>query len=275
MKIKLFFTLFALFIFIHCKNSGSGAAGTYHWSKSFPLSNVSPYSITGDRNNLYVSSGLKTEVHKLNYDGGLVQALKNVRKPKYLNMLNEGVFVVAESDAHVASRIGGQEDMYTIPTNEMLDTPYGISIDGKLLVITDYFKNRVYFNNAGKVMSFGVPGNAENQLNGPSDVQMRNGLIYISDSRNNRMVIYDTQGKFIRTIADKDGINISGGLYVTDDEIAITDYNGNRVLIYDLKGKLKQILTEHFSQPSDVFIQGKHMYVCNYYGNTIEVFDKY
>ncbi|MBK6391352.1 MAG: NHL repeat-containing protein [Saprospiraceae bacterium] len=264
----------AIFIFTTCKqNSGSGSS--WHYSKSFPMTNVYPIGITGDANNLYVSSGLKTEVHKLNYDGGLILPIKNIRKPKYLNMLSPGVFVVAESEGHVASRVEGQDYISTIPTNEFLDTPYGVAIDGNNLVITDYFKHRIFYNNGGKVMSFGQPGIGDGQFNGPSDVEIKNGLIYIVDSKNNRIQIFDTTGKYKRSIGEKDGIKLAGGLNITNDEIALTDYQGNRVLIYDLKGKLKQVLTEHFDQPSDVFIQKRDMYVVNYANNTISVFNKY
>lgn len=45
------------------------------------MTNVYPIGITGDANNLYVSSGLKTEVHKLNYDGGLILPIKIFESP--------------------------------------------------------------------------------------------------------------------------------------------------------------------------------------------------
>ena len=239
------------------------------------MANVNPISITGDANNLYVSSGLKTEVHKLNYDGGLIVALKNLRKPKYLNMLNPGVFVIAESEAHVASQVAGQEAINTISTNEILDTPYGASGEGTSIVISDYFKNRIYYNKGGKIMSFGEPGKGPGQINGPTDIQIKNGLIYISDSRNNRVVVFDDMAKYKMAIGEKDNIKITGGIYVSTDEILVTDYQGNRVLVYDLQGKLKQILNESFDQPSDVFVSKKEMFVVNYYSNSISVFNKY
>jgi NHL repeat len=256
-----------------CKQTSSKVS--WHYAKSFPLTNVNPVSITGDANNLYVSSGLKTEVHKLNYDGGLQLAIKNLRRPKYINMLNPGIFVVAESEAHVVSTVNGQDYINTIPTNENLDTPYGVSVVGNSMVITDYFKNHIYYNKEGKVMSFGNPGIGDNQFNGPSDVQIKNGLIYIADSRNNRVVVYDDMGKYQFSIGDKDGIKIVGGIYVADDEIIVTDYQGNRVLVYDLKGNLLQILTDKFDQPSDAFINKKEMFVVNYYSNSIMVYNRY
>jgi hypothetical protein len=270
------FILCLLFVLTHsgCKQAG-GSKGSWHFAKSFPLSNVNPISITGDANNLYVSSGLKTEVHKLNYDGGLIEAIKNIRKPKYLNILNPGVFVVAESEAHVATQVAGQQAINTIPTNEILDTPYGVSGEGISVVISDYFKNRIYYNKGGKIMSFGEPGNGLTQLNGPTDIQIKNGLIYISDSRNNRVVVYDDLGKFKMLIGEKEGIKITGGIYISDDEILVTDYQGNRVLIYDLQGRLKQIVSESFDQPSDVYVSKKEMFVVNFYSNSISVFNRY
>jgi DNA-binding beta-propeller fold protein YncE len=104
---------------------------------------------------------------------------------------------------------------------------------------------------------------------------MLNGLIYVSDSRNNRVQVFDDNGKHTISIGELDKIKMSGGIYVTNEELAVTDYQGNRVLIYSLTGKLKQILTENFDQPSDVFIRGKEMFVTNFYSNSISVFTKH
>lgn len=211
----------------------------------------------------------------MNYDGGLIEAIKNIRKPKYINLLAPGEVLVAESEAHVATKVVDQNNINTVPTNEFLDTPYGISASGHSMVITDYFKNRIYYNKEGKVMSFGKPGVADGDFNGPTDIQMMNGLIYISDSRNNRVQVFDDNAKHKLSIGELDKIKMAGGIYVTSDELAVTDYQGNRVLIYSLTGKLKQILTEQFDRPSDVFIRGKEMFVTNFSSNTIAVYTKF
>lgn len=271
---RIYFLLFILVLTGACK-TGTTSDKSWHYTKSYPLGNVHPMSITGDAENLYVASGLKTELHKMNYDGGLIEAIKNIRKPKYINLLTKGEVLVAESEAHVATRVVNQESINTVPTNEFLDTPYGISAAGHSLTITDYFKNRIYYNKEGKVMSFGKPGVGDGEFNGPTDIQMANNLIYVSDSRNNRVQVFDDNGKFKLAIGELDKIKMTGGIYVTADELAVTDYQGNRVLIYGLNGKLKQILTENFEQPSDVFIRGREMFVTNFYANNIAVFTKH
>ncbi len=124
-------------------------------------------------------------------------------------------------------------------------------------------------------MSFGKPGVADGDFNGPTDIQMMNGMIYVSDSRNNRVQVFDDNAKHKLSIGELDKIRMTGGIYVTKDELAVTDYQGNRVLIYSLTGKLKQVLTENFDQPSDVFIRGKEMFVTNFYSNSIAVFTKF
>lgn len=271
---RISFIFFSLLLAQSCQN-GKEQEKSWHYTKSYPLTNVHPMSITGDQSYLYVSSGLKTELHKMNYDGGLIEAIKNIRKPKYINLLAPGEVLVAESEAHVATRVVNQESINTVPTNEFLETPYGISASGRSLVITDYFKNRIYYNKEGKMMSFGKPGVADGDFNGPTDIQMMNGMIYVSDSRNNRVQVFDDNGKHKLSIGELDKIHMTGGIYVTADELAVTDYQGNRVLIYSLNGKLKQILTEQFDQPSDVFIRGKEMFVTNFYSNSISVFTKH
>jgi len=259
-----------LILFFSCKeNKTPTTKGTWHYTKSFPLTNVYPISITGDDSHLYVSSGLKTEIFKLNYDGGLVQQIKNIRKPKYLNLLSTGVVVVAESEAHVASRVEGQDFITTIPTNDFLETPYGVSIESNIIAISDLHKGKVYFNNAGKVNSI------TEKLTSPTDVQIKNGKLYVADIKSNLVQIFDTLGKPKGAIGKGENLKMIGGLFVNNEEIAITDYNGNRLFIYDLKGKLKQSFTDLLQQPSDVFIKGREMFVVNYGSNDIAVYSKW
>ncbi len=273
-KIYIFIIATTISSSLACKKS-THTRRDWHHTKVFPLSHVSPIGITGDASHLYVTSGLKTEVHKMNYDGGLVEAIKNIRKPKYINSLNTGVFLVAESEAHVASRVEGQESINTIPTNEFLQIPYGVSVEGNNIAITDFAQHKIYYNVGGKVMTFGQPGIGDGQFNGPTDIQIKNGLIYVADSKNNRIQVFDSNAKYKMSIGERDSIKMVGGIYVSTDELLVTDYNGNRVLIYDLKGKLKQIIVEKFAQPSDVFSAGREMYVVNYNSNTIDVFTRF
>ncbi|NDP28661.1 MAG: hypothetical protein GZ087_14755 [Flavobacterium sp.] len=63
------------------------------------------------------------------------------------------------------------------------------------------------------------------------------------------------------------------GLKVTHTQVIVADFEGNRVLVYDLKGKLLQILSDKFNQPTDIEIVNGKMYVVNYKGKTISVFE--
>jgi hypothetical protein len=266
--------IFIFLLAVSCQ-TGPNDQKSWHHARIYPVANINPVSISGDPSNLFVSSGSRTEIHKFNYDGGLIEAIKNIRKPKYINILNPGELLVAESSAHVATRVVNQNSIHTIPTNEYLDTPYGVSGAGNSLVITDYYKNKVYYNKGGQILSFGRPGIGEGEFNGPTDIQLANNKIYVCDSRNNRVQVFDENGKYLMAVGEEDQIKTASGLFVTPDEIIVTDYTGNRVLIYDQKGKLKQSLTEPFDQPSDVFVRGREMFVVNYFANSIEVFTKY
>lgn len=270
MNIRICILYLSLIPVLACKeNKTSVSKGSWHYTKSFPLTNVYPISITGDDSHLYISSGLKTEIFKLNYDGGLVQQIKNIRKPKYLNLLSTGVVVVAESEANVATRVEGQDYITTIPTNDFFETPYGVSIESNTIAISDLAKGKVYLNNAGKVSSI------TKNISSPTDVQFKNGKLYVADIKSNLVQVFDTLGKYKATIGKSENLKMIGGLYVNNEEIAITDYNGNRLLIYDLKGKLKQSFTEQLQQPSDVFIKGREMFVVNYGANDIAVYSRW
>ena len=70
-----------------------------------------------------------------------------------------------------------------------------------------------------------------------------------------------------------ENIKVATGLAVTDQQVFVTDFEGNRILIYDHYGQLQQIPSGHFNKPTDIEVTGNTMYVVNYAGHSISVFE--
>lgn len=78
--------------------------------------------------------------------------------------------------------------------NKQLGTPVGVAVDNnKNIFIVDNTMDSLYkFTNLGvfKKESFGGTGSGDRQLNGPMGVSFFNRVLYIADTRNNRIVRY-------------------------------------------------------------------------------------
>ena len=116
---------------------------------------------------------------------------------------------------------------------------------------------------SGYEISDTVGKGLEKEMRSPADMYYRNDKLYVLDSGNGRVVIFDKNYKF-ESVIDKFYITESGketetvldspqGIFVTlDGRIVIADTGNLRVLICDEKGKVSRILTrpdsENFSK---------------------------
>lgn len=92
--------------------------------------------------------------------------------------------------------------------------PMGISVDGNNnLYITDIFYQRILkFNEQGQLLlSFGKSGNNKGQFYYPNDVSAdKEGYIYVSDSNNSRVQVFDPAGKPFKVYDSKSkDLNVS------------------------------------------------------------------
>lgn len=81
----------------------------------------------------------------------------------------------------------------------------------------------------------------EESLTSPSDICIaEDGLLYVADSGNRRIVVGDAQGKFIKTIGEGTLQN-PRGVYVTDNgDVYVADRDAGKILIFDSNGNLIQ-----------------------------------
>ncbi|OQY32808.1 MAG: hypothetical protein B6241_09835 [Spirochaetaceae bacterium 4572_59] len=108
-----------------------------------------------------------------------------------------------------------------------------VSEDGYIYV-TEWGNRRVSkFNLEGEfILSFGRPRSDFSGLRGPSGLVLRNGLVYVADSMNGRVEVFDESGNFIQTLI-REGLKAPEDLlFVDDDSLLIADEG--QILVYDL-----------------------------------------
>jgi len=149
-----------------------------------------------------------------------------------------------------------------------------LAVDGNSVAIADFYNHRIILQQDDKVTIIGKEGHNDGELYYPTDVDIKKDLIYVADAYNNRVQVFDFEGKYVRMIGWNEGIKVATGLKVTDTQVIVADFDGNRVLVYDIYGKLLQTLIDKFNKPTDIELVDNNMFVLNYKGKTISVFEK-
>ncbi len=90
---------------------------------------------------------------------------------------------------------------------------------------------------------FGKPGSEDGQLNGPAAIAVdSSGRIYVTDSFNDRVEVFDSSGDFLFKFgtygAGNAHFSYPNGIAVdSSGKIYVTDYNNDRVQVFDSSGK--------------------------------------
>jgi len=127
-------------------------------------------------------------------------------------------------------------------------------------------------------------GDREISLKQPTGVSVLGAMVYITDSKNNRVVVFDTSGNFIRIIGETERlkqpwdnqVDCFSNLFVADvhnDQIIEFNPWGYKLLAFGVKGSGPG----QFKKPHGVAVStdGKYLYVCDTYNNRIQKFQMY
>ncbi|MBM4146675.1 MAG: 6-bladed beta-propeller [Nitrospira sp.] len=175
-----------------------------------------------------------------------------------------------------------------IGSDNLFIRPAGIAIDEERLYVVDTHGNRILVfskKDGSFLFSFGKNGRGKGEFNYPTNIFAgKDKFLYITDSMNFRIQIFDTNGNFISTFGkhgDGSGdfskpkgiaVDSEGYIYVADaqfDTVQIFDKDGRLFLAFGKtgRGKGQMIL------PAGLFIDEKdRIYVADSYNKRIQIF---
>ena len=119
--------------------------------------------------------------------------------------------------------------------------PCGIVFDdSNNLFVVDGYNHRVQkFDIGGKyLLQFGSKGAGPGQLSSPRGIALRNGRLYIADSGNKRVSIFQTTGQFCHTVGEQ-LLGIPCDVTVTKDLLLVAVYGEYCVHAFTLDGQSK------------------------------------
>lgn len=103
---------------------------------------------------------------------------------------------------------------------------------------------------------YGEPGTL---LSSPRKVHVAGREIYVADTGNNRILVFDFTGQYLRKIGDNGEIGDEGvlafpyGMALVGNDLYVADAGLNKVLIYDKNGAFKGYFAEEsFLKPVDI-----------------------
>jgi len=136
------------------------------------------------------------------------------------------------------------------PQSDLFRNPHTVRFDstGKLWVVdTQTHTVRQFTPDGNVVLTIGTPnefGEDQTHMNQPNDVAVApNGDVYVSDGYgNNRIVVFDKHGKFVRTwgkLGQKPGEFSQPHSVALDSKgrVYVADRNNSRIQIFDAQGK--------------------------------------
>ena len=221
--------------------------------------------------NFYVADNSNNRVQKFDSQGNFITyigasapsssaANGSFHYPKAVAFDGSGNFYVADLGNNRVQKFDSQGNFITYigasapsssSANGSFNSPYDVAVDGSGNVyVADLFNNRVQkFDSQGNFITYigaSAPSysSANGSFNSPYGVAVDgSGNVYVSDTQNNRVQKFDSQGNFITYIGasapSSSSANDSfsspfGVAFDGSGNIYVADYGNNRVVVYDI-----------------------------------------
>lgn len=255
---------------------------------------LNPYGICVHAGKIYVSDPGYRVLHVYNMEDSeyfQIKGTKNeyLESPVGVAVDQNGEIYLSDSGLRrvfVFNQKGGL--LREIGPDKLLIRPAGIAIDGnRLYVIDTHGHCALVFNKEdGRLLfTFGKRGSEKGNFNYPTNIFVdKAGLLYITDSMNFRVEVFDRDGKFISEFGrygDGSGdfskpkgvaVDSDGNIYVVDaqfDNVQIFNKGGQLLLGFGKTGRRKGEML----LPSGIFIDEKDkIYVADSYNNRVQIF---
>jgi len=127
---------------------------------------------------------------------------------------------------------------------QLLGPQYLAVSDDGYIYVSEWGNRRISkFNlNGDFILSFGRPRADFTGFHGPSGIAVRNGRVYVADSKSGHVEVFDESGNFIKTLI-RDGLKAPEGLLFTaDDSLLIADTG--RIMVYNLKNDVLSLSSD-------------------------------
>jgi DNA-binding beta-propeller fold protein YncE len=266
---------------------------TFFGSQEGGATMLRPYSVFSDGDRIYVTDPGLSALHFFDLSGKNYSLIRKFRQETLISPI--GVAVDASSvyltdsvlrKVFVFDKEGKPQRV--IGTPELFLRPTGIAADDDRVYVVDTYGHRVFVfgKKEGNVLfQFGKNGQGHGEFHYPTNISVgKDGLLYIADSLNFRIQIFDREGNFLSAFGkhgDSSGnfskpkgiaVDSEGHIYVADadfDNIQIFDRDGKLLLVFGKTGRGKGEMV----LPAGICIDDRdRIYVADSYNKRLQIF---
>jgi DNA-binding beta-propeller fold protein YncE len=232
---------------------------------------VEPYGVAVDsKGNIYVADTYVGAIFIFNSEGEKVEFIHNGKQVHFEQIIGLAIddddrLFVSDSHQRCVFVFDSAHRLLNSFGRDSLQRPSGIALDNKnrFLYVADVVNNEIAVfdpDNFKRLRSIGGPsaqpaGEEPGTLARPTNVAVdAGGNVYVADTINNRIQIFDADGRFISMFGrGGDGPGFFGrpkGLAVDrDGHIWVADTNMDRVQVFDRAGQLAGYFGIHGTLP--------------------------
>ena len=215
--------------------------------KTFSFPDAADMTIDGERN-LYVTSFSLSKVVKIDPNGngediirpsinGGLYGIDFFNKTIAVSDFKNDIVYLFSEKGKILKKFGGSGN-----GEGFFHGPKGLCFDKKgFIYIVDGGNYRVQkFDESGLfVLSFGKMGDYEGEFLNPASVAVLDGKVYVTDTANKKIVVFDQYGNYVNEIL-MDEILSPRGISVNGNKIIISDERSG-VIIYDTVSGAKSV----------------------------------
>lgn len=253
-----------------------------------------PYGVFAHADRIYVTDPGMRMLHIFDMIGKRYVTIGRIGDGEFRSPI--GVAVDRNGDIYLSDSLlkrvfvldGNGKHVRDIGSAEQFQRPAGLAVYGERVYVIDTHAHAVLVfskNDGSFLFRFGRNGIGAGEFNYPTNIFIdREGLLYVTDSMNFRVQIFDSEGRFVSTfgkLGDGSGdfskprgiaVDSDGNIYVADalfDAVQIFDREGRLLLAFGSSGKREGQMT----LPAGLFIDDQdRIYVVDSYNKRVQIF---
>jgi len=192
-------------------------------------------------NQVYIGEFNTGNIYQYNANYELIDTFKLVDSlgtgfPLAMAMDHSGKLWVANSNSHLISKFTSQGSLllrfaggFSLPSGFAFDNSGNIWVSDRL-----HHKIKKFNQDGDSLFAFGTQGTDPGEINRPIGLAYYDDKLYIADSRNKRISVFDTLGNFIEIFADSTTLSMPFSIVIDSAGcLFVSDFVANRVLEYD------------------------------------------
>ena len=163
--------------------------------------------------------------------------------------------------------------------HEMIQ-PAGIAVDdADNIYVSSWHKLQKFTSSGELIKCTGERGKKEGEFDDPLGLTLYDNEVYVCDSNNHRIQVFDLDLNFVRFIGARGGgrgdfNSPQDAKFDTDGNMYVADGGNGRVQVMERSGKfIREFGEGELKRPSGLHITDKYIYVSDYSGHCIVVYE--